>query len=84
VHKNWANEMSANGETIVEYHKGDEREQHVQNNLSKNQKRITFYRKRDLFGRNYYRFVGVYELDKEQSIKDNMCVWRRIATEYRL
>ena len=84
VHKNWANEMSANGETIVEYHKGDEREQHVQNNLSKNQKRITFYRKRDLFGRNYYRFVGVYELDKEQSIRDNMCVWRRIATEYKL
>ena len=84
VHKSWANEMSADGEIINEYPKSGDRHQHVKGLMAKEERRITFYRKRDLFGRNYYRFVGVYELDKEQSIRDNMCVWRRIATEYKL
>lgn len=84
VHENWANEMSADGKTITEYHKGDRRTQHVQEHLAKEQRRITFYRKRDLFGQNYYRFVGVYELDKEQSLAENKCVWRRVADTYKL
>lgn len=84
VHKNWANEMSADGKTITEYHKGDRRTQHVQEHLAKVQRRITFYRKRDLFGQNYYRFVGVYELDKEKSLAENKCVWRRISDTYKL
>lgn len=84
VHKDWANEMSADGKTITEYHKGDRRTQHVQEHLAKEQRRITFYRKRDLFGQNYYRFVGVYELDKEQSLAENKCVWRRISDTYKL
>lgn len=84
VHKNWANEMSADGKTITEYHKGDRRTQHVQEHLAIEQRRITFYRKRDLFGQNYYRFVGVYELDKEKSLAENKCVWRRISDTYKL
>lgn len=84
VHKNWANEMSADGMSITEYHKGERRNQHVQEHIAKEQRRITFYRKRDLFGNNYYRFVGVYELDKEQSLAENKCVWRRIADTYKL
>lgn len=84
VHKNWANEMSADGKTITEYHKGDRRTQHVQEHLAKEQRCITFYRKRDLFGQNYYRFVGVYELDKAQSLAENKCVWRRISDTYKL
>ena len=84
VHKNWANEMSADSNTITEYHKSNKRDQHVQEHLAKEQRRITFYRKRDLFGRNYYRFVGVYELDKVQSRAENKCIWRRITDTYKL
>ena len=86
IHSIWANEMSDDGEKIVEYNKSDEqkRNQHVENCLALNQRRITFYRKKDIFGQHYYRFVGVYEMDKEKSRKENKCVWRRISTEYKL
>lgn len=86
VHPIWANEMKDNGETIEEYNKSDEqkRSQHVENCLALNQRRITFYRKKNIFGQHYYRFVGVYEMDKEESRRINKCVWRRISTEYKL
>lgn len=87
IHSIWANEMSDDGEKIVEYNKSDEqkRNQHVKNCLAlKQQYRITFYRKKNIFGQHYYRFVGVYEMDKEESSRINKCVWRRISTEYPL
>ena len=86
IHSIWANEMSDDGEKIVEYNKSDEqkRNQHVENCLALNQRRITFYRKKNIFGQHYYRFVGVYQMDKEESRRINKCVWRRISTEYKL
>lgn len=86
IHPIWANEMSDDGERIVEHNKSDEqkRSQHVANCLALNQRRITFYRKKDIFGQYYYRFVGVYEMDKNASKKQNKCVWRRISKEYKL
>lgn len=87
IHSIWANEMSDDGEKIIEYYnKSDEqkRNQHVENCLALNQRRITFYRKKNIFGQHYYRFVGVYEMDKEESRRINKCVWRRISTEYKL
>lgn len=86
IQKKWANEMSDDGEKIVEYNKSDEqkRNQHVEKYLKLNQRRITFFRKKNIFGQHYYRFVGVYEMDKDESRKINKCVWRRISTEYEL
>ena len=86
IHPLWANEMSADGETIVEYNKSDDEkcQQHVESLLASDEHRITFYRKRDLFGRNYYRFVGVFSMDKEASRKAQKCIWRRISKEYKL
>lgn len=86
IQKKWANEMSDDGEKIVEYDKSDEQKcnQHVEKYLKLNQRRITFFRKKNIFGQHYYRFVGVYEMDKEESRKINKCVWRRISTEYEL
>lgn len=86
THSIWANEMSDDGETIVEYNKSDanERKRHVDKHLATNELRITFYRKRDNFGLNYYRFVGVYKMDKDASKKEHKCIWRRVATEYKL
>ena len=83
-HPIWINEMSDNGNTIVEYNNDpNKRTAHV-NDISENKQdelRITFYRKRDNFGQNYYRFVGVYKIDVDASKKDNKCIWRRISTE---
>lgn len=86
IQKKWANEMSDDGEKIVEYDKSDEQKcnQHVKEYLAVNQRRITFFRKKNIFGQHYYRFVGVYEMDKEESRRINKCVWCRISTEYNL
>ena len=83
-HPIWKNEMFDNGNTIVEYNQKDtdKRTAHVNELMQKDEKRITFYRKRDTFGQTYYRFVGVYKMDKEESEKKNMCVWSRISTEW--
>lgn len=85
VHKNWANEITVDQEIITEYYKLDleKRNQHIEEHLKKGQRRITFYHKRDIFGISYYRFVGVYEIDKELSKKENKCIWRRVDTEYK-
>lgn len=32
----------------------------------------------------FYRFVGVFKLNKEKSIKENKCVWERISNTYQL
>ena len=48
------------------------------------QKRITFFKERDYLGICLYRFVGVFELDTEQSKKENKLVWKRIADRYDL
>ena len=86
THKIWSNEISDDGETIVEHNKSDdnERKRHVDKHFATDELRITFYRKRDNFGQNFYRFVGVYKMDKDASKKENKCVWRRVATEYKL
>ena len=86
IQKKWANEMSDDGEKIVEYDKSDEQKcnQHVKKYLALNQRHITFFRKKNIFGQHYYRFVGVYEMDKEESRRINKCVWRRISTEYKV
>ncbi|MDE5801081.1 MAG: hypothetical protein K2H74_08685, partial [Paramuribaculum sp.] len=47
-------------------------------------KRITFLKYTDWLGMNTYRFVGVFRLNKEKSIKENKCVWERISDTYKL
>jgi hypothetical protein len=46
--------------------------------------RITFLRDKDDLGFCFYRFVGVFRLNREKSIQGNKCVWERISDTYQL
>ena len=46
--------------------------------------RITFLRHKDDLGLCFYRFVGVFRLDKEKSIRKNKCVWASVSDMYQL
>ena len=84
--KNWSNSLSKDGMTIIEYQKTDpiKRIQHVHDMVNKNETRITFFREKDALGFNFYKFVGVFQLDKQESLKQDKCVWKRIADRYNL
>lgn len=86
VHRIWYNELSEDGLEIREYNKSDEqaRKEHVEKHVSINQRRVTFFREEDELGFRFYRFVGVFELNKEKSEKENKCVWERISDYYQL
>ena len=83
---NWYNQLSEDGETIIEYHKKDEekRKEHVEYHVAHPEKRVTFFREEDDLGFNFYRFAGVFEIDKEQSLLEQKCIWRRISDMYEI
>ena len=84
-HRIWCNELSENGLEIREYNKNEQsRSEHVERYLSMNQRRVTFFREEDELGFRFYRFVGVFELNKEKSKEENKCVWERISDYYKL
>lgn len=84
-HRIWCNELSEDGLEIREYNRNEQsRGEHVERYLSDNQRRVTFFREEDELGFRFYRFVGVFELNKEKSEKENKCVWERISDYYQL
>jgi very-short-patch-repair endonuclease len=81
--KHYSNKLE--GDTIYEYNINDpKRSQHVKTEVAKDETRVTFFREKDALGFNYYKFIGVFKLDKEQSEKDNKCVWKRVSERYDL
>lgn len=86
VHRIWSNELSDDGLAIREYNKANEqlRKVHVERFTSINQTRITFFRDEDELGFRFYRFAGVFEINKEKSIQENKCVWECISDYYEL
>jgi len=85
AHRIWYNELSEDGLEIREYNKNEQaRKSHVERYLSSNQRRVTFFREEDELGFRFYRFVGVFELNKDKSEKENKCVWERISDYYQL
>ena len=85
AHRIWCNELSEDGLEIREYNKNEQvRREHVERYLSGNQRRVTFFREEDELGFRFYRFVGVFELNKNKSEKENKCVWERISDYYQL
>lgn len=84
-HRIWCNELSEDDLEIREYNRNEQsRSEHVKRYLSSSQKRVTFFREEDELGFRFYRFVGVFELNKEKSEKENKCVWERISDYYQL
>ena len=85
-HRLWCNQLSEDGMYIYEYPKAEnKRAGHLQHWLSAPEEtRITFLRYKDDLGFCFYRFVGVFRLDKEKSVRENKCVWERISDTYQL
>ena len=86
--KQWSNELvSEGGLTFIYEYNNDpqKRNAHVQRHVGKvAETRITFFREKDDLGFNFYKFVGVYEIDKVKSRKQNKCVWVKISDEYKI
>lgn len=83
AHRIWCNELSEDGLEIREYNKNEQaRRKHVERYLPGNQRRVTFFREEDELGFRFYHFVGVFELNKDKSEKENKCVWERISDTY--
>ncbi len=56
----------------------------MQKHIKTKETRITFFLEKDDLGFNFYKFVGVFKIDEEESRKQNKCVWIKIADEYKL
>ena len=71
---------------IYEYPKAeDKRAAHLKQWLSASEEtRITFLRYKDDLGFCFYRFVGVFRLNREKSEQENKCVWERVSDTYQL
>lgn len=88
-HRLWCNILSEDGMFIYEYptkeNKSITPEKHLKQWLSASEEtRITFLRYKDDLGFCFYRFVGVFCLNKEKSIQENKCVWKRVSDTYQL
>lgn len=84
--KQWSNDLSEDQAIIYEYYNNDykRRKEHVLEHIKTKETRITFFLEKDDLGFNFYKFVGVFEIDEEESHKQNKCVWIKIADEYKL
>ena len=82
----WNNELSEDGNLIKEYPKNENGNlNHVLNALNDpDHKRVVFFRQRDDFGLNLYRFVGVFMLDVRRTKKEKKTYWKKVSDTYRL
>ena len=85
-HRLWHNELSKDGMFIYEYPKAeDKRAAHLKQWLAAPEEtRVTFLRYKDDLGFCFYRFVGVFRLNRDKSIRENKCVWERVSDTYQL
>ncbi len=85
-HRLWHNELSEDGMFIYEYPKAeDKRAAHLKQWLTAPEEtRVTFLRHKDDLGFCFYRFVGVFRLNRDKSIRENKCVWERVSDTYQL
>jgi len=78
-HRIWDNQISENGVLIYEKNKDlAERKKHVEKYINTKERRATFFCQTDVLGFKFYRFKGIFELDKELSNPEFGIVWKRI------
>ena len=86
--KQWSNDLVVEeGQTFIYEYNNDSKKRatHVRNHIAKPaETRITFFREKDDLGFNFYKFVGVFEIDKPKSRELNKCVWVKISDEYKI
>ena len=80
--KAWHNELSADGQTIVEICLSSDpelRRDHYRRCSERTRNRVTFARVASPMGMTLYRFVGVFEMDKANSSPDGTVRYSRVA-----
>lgn len=83
---NWRNEyfVEPNGDAFIREYPADETKvaAHLKQWIDSKVRRVTFLRYKDSLAMEYYRFVGVFEVDKERSVQAGRCIWRRVSDTY--
>lgn len=83
--KEWINRPDESGEYIREYaHDEAKRKKHLIEMIDKDVERVTFLKHRDYLNRLRYNFYGVYRLNKEMSLAENKCVWKRMGSSVKI
>ena len=82
----WENKLLEDGNLIKERPKKENGSpNHVPNALSTfDHRRVVFFRQRDDFGLNLYKFVGVFMLDVVRTKKENCTYWKKVSDTYKL
>ncbi len=83
----WRNSVNSEKDKIFETNTDKEkRNGHIYHllNSEKRTTRLVFYKYRDTLGYNFYKFFGVYELDRVESKEDEGVVWRKMQDIFQL
>lgn len=80
----WHNTLFEDGTLILEYLEDEDKySKHVSFALkTADHRRVVFFRQRDDFGLNLYKFVGVFMLDVERTKKENKTYWKKVSDSY--
>jgi len=79
----WENEISEDGKTIYETQKNMDAN-YFNSVINEKQTRYVFTKYKDETGEKIYKFKGVFELDKEKTLKLNKRTWIKINDEINL
>lgn len=85
INEFWSNTLSSDRMFIREAKikaTSKERQKIKEKALSNKEKRVTFFKEKDFLGFNFYRFVGVFEIDEVSTMRDNCSVWKRTSDRY--
>ncbi|MBR3029675.1 MAG: hypothetical protein IKH93_00815 [Bacteroidales bacterium] len=85
INKIWTNTLSSDRFFIRERKNeatDEERRVIKTNALNTKEKRIVFFKEKDVLGFNFYRFVGVFEIDEERTNQEDCRVWIRKSDRY--
>ncbi len=80
---NAINTISPDGNYVFEYFKKDN-DTEVKKVLDDNIKRYVFAQYKDEIGNESKKFIGVYSLDKDKTLKENVRVWKKISNKIEL
>lgn len=81
----WINKYDDNTGDIFESHQNpDKNKEHLENIINTDQSRIIFLQNKDMLGLKSYKFLGVYQLDQDESSQKQKLVWKRVSLTFNL
>lgn len=76
----WENEISEDGKTIYENQK-EKSNHYISDVIDEDPIRYIFTKYKDETGTMIYKFKGVFNLDKEKTIRNNQRTWKKISDD---